>query len=272
MVWPFSSKSGLTGPLRREPASVRILRVFLRFLWVSSVILLVVGAYYSYGYVHRFVYSSGYFKIEDVRISGASPVLEKELNEWLGQQLSRSGHNLCLVDEKKLAAKLSFQPRIKTAHVRKVYPQMLRIDVTERTPLMVVVLDQPFLIDEEGVIIAKAGSDVLRQMTYPVLTGVLGSNYDGPGDRLKQARVADVLAAVSFMREHDSSLQKKIVEWNLNGREEITAILASHTEVRFGDHAPLELLDKLSSALAMKRELEKATYIDLRMERQIVYK
>ena len=62
------------------------------------------------------------------------------------------------------------------------------------------------------------------------------------------------------------------MEWNLNGREEITAILATHTEVRFGDQAPLDLLAKLACVLPVKKELEHATYIDLRMERQIVYK
>ena len=155
--------------------------------------------------------------------------------------------------------------------MRKVFPQTLRIEFTEREPLMIANLSKPYLIDEEGVLIAQADPKKLRLLNLPVLTGIYGQNLR-PGDRLHQTRLRDILSVAAYIRRNEPLLQSRIVEWNVNGQDEVTAMLDTRIEVRFGDQAPLNLLGKLS-ALRVREELESARYyIDLRMERQIVYK
>jgi len=256
---------------RRESFARRLMRFVRRLCLLVLGAGLIAAGFFGARAIHQFVTGSGYFKIREIRIDGASEALEREARAWLSGPLARANQNLCLVRDKALAAGLRTLARVKAARVRKLFPQTLVIELQERQPIAVANLGQPYLIDAEGAIIAEADPAALQRLALPIVTGIRGEQHH-PGQRLRQARLADILAAIVHVRDHEPLLQKKIVEWNLNGREEITAILATRTEVRFGDQAPLELLGKLACVLPVKKELERATYIDLRMERQIVYK
>lgn len=276
MVWPFKSPSGSGSRKRRESFFVRIAKIGLCVLWVCLILGLAGGGFIGVRYVQHFVFDSGYFKIRQIQISGASAPLEKEARAWLDQRFARFGDNLCRTNKQFLTAGLGKLPQAKSVRVAKIYPQTLKIEFRERQPRMIANLDRLYLMDEDGVLIAKATPSSIRRLHLPILTGIRGSLYR-LGDQVKQPHLSDILSAVRFIQQSEPLLQKKVVEWNLNGREEVTAMLDTHTEVLFGDQAPLELLDKLSGALmtkqeAVRRDLEKATYIDLRMERQIVYK
>jgi len=92
-------------------------------------------------------------------------------------------------------------------------------------------------------------------------------------DRLAQLRLADVLQTAEFLRAHDQATDAMIAEWNLSGMGDVTAILRTGATVRVGTQSPLKVFDKLSAAIRDKpRVVEQAAYLDLRMDRQVVYK
>ena len=253
------------------PFHVRMLR-WLRFCLVLVLLGATgVGGYFGWLHLHRFIYLSEYFTVETIEIQGASQPLERDARQWVEDYLSSRRANLCRVDRRAVERGLGQLPRSLQVRVRKVYPDTIKASFTERQPIMVANLDRPYLIDRQGVVLAEADSASLSTLGLPILTGVQRPLVR-PGVTLDQKGVEPILAAVAFINEADPVLQGKIVEWNLGARQEYTAILRSGTEVMLGSNPPLERLDKLSSALLLKKKLETATYIDLRVDRQIVFK
>ena len=223
---------------------------------------------------HAFIFESDFFVIADegVIIDGASQDLNEEARARIQEIFEERGRNLCSLSHRVLAAKLSAIPRAREVEVNKVYPRGLEVRFVERRPLMVLNADRSFLVDAEGMLLALATPQALATRPLPMLTGIQDAML-APGRSIeKLPRAMDILQAVDFIRVNDPTLDAKLVEWNINGREEITAIMRSKTEVRFGTQAPLVLLDKLAAGLSQKKELEQKVYIDLRMERQIVSK
>lgn len=272
-MWPFSKKSGRAGRSDRSPRDPfpqRAARFVRRLLWVCAAAVFIFFGYHLTLYIHHFVYRSDFFVLDQVRIYGAGEELESEARAKLAKLLDNEGDNLVRLNSRSLAAILGELPRARSARVTKTYPRTLSVDFEERHPLLVVNFDAPYLVDREGIVIAPADPQRLRELALPVLTGIRAGDYR-LGDRIDQQRITEVLESVRFIQQNDEMLETRIVEWNLDSHDQITAILRSGTEVRFGSEHPLHLLDKLSAGLREKPMLEKARYIDLRMDTQIVY-
>jgi cell division septal protein FtsQ len=283
MIWPFRShQTGGTRARRgrggvsiaREPFAQRVAR-FLHRVYIVTMVALTLSAVGAAGYyVRHFILQSGYFQIRHIDISGASPTLATDAHRLIDRQLTNFGDNLCQLDVDYLLYKLEGLPRVKKAQVQKIYPQSIQVSFQERTPLMVANVGRPYLIDEDGVLIDAISPAQVRQYGVPVLTGLHDSAVN-VGDRLSDKDLGLILKTVDFLRESDPTLHRRIIQWDINTQHEITAILDTHTEVRFGTELRPELLAKLSGALSDERyrqQLEKATYINLRMERQIVFR
>lgn len=270
---PEAAASRAAPPIRSDATryAERLRRALLRGLLLLALAGVTFGAFWAGAWLHRFAYTSAFFAVRQVNVRGATPELEARLRAVLTQWLSEEGANLCALQTESLADRLTAQPRARTVAVHKAYPQTLRIAVEERRPLLVAILERPYLIDREGVILAPASARVRRELHLPVLTGLPRRTVQ-PGEQVDPARLADIVEAVEFLRDHDRLLAARIVEWNVSGRGEVTALLRGATEVRFGGERPLAHLEKLSAALQLRPELEHAEYIDLRMERQIVYR
>lgn len=272
MARPSTSSHGSGGRLRPEPIPSRMARLMRRLLLSCIALVFCSTAGYCAWSLHHFIYQSGYFEIREIRIEGASDELKEEARAWLAKRLARTSDNLCQVSKRALEVQLGLLPRAKAVQVTKVYPGTLKVQfLAERAPVIIAQLEEPYLMDEDGVLLAKVNPAKIHDLRLPILTGIHRS-YHRPGERIKQERLDDVLETVRHIREHEPTLHRMISEWNVNGRSEITAILNTCTEVRFGERRPIDLLDKLITGLEQEKELENAQYIDLRMDRRLVYK
>lgn len=272
MARPSTSSSGSGGRLRPEPMSSRVARLVRRLLLSCLALIFFSAAGYCAWSLHHFIYQSGYFEIREIRIEGASDELKEEARAWLAKRIARTSDNLCRVSKRALEVQLGLLPRAKSVQVTKVYPGTLKVQfLQERTPVIVAQLEEPYLMDEEGVLLSKVKPARIHELRLPILTGIRRA-YHRPGDRIKQDRLDDILETVRHIRAHEPMLHRMISEWNVNGRSEITAILNTCTEVRFGERRPIDRLDTLITALEQEKELENAQYIDLRIDRKLVYK
>lgn len=267
---PKNNKPALRGHARREPFQVHAMRFVRRLAIVCTALVLTTAGFFTVQFVHHFLFKSNFFKVAEVKVLAETEALERSARMELGLIFKADGDNLLDLDAKMLAARMTKLPRARRAQVRKVLPGTLEISFEERRPVVIAQVDRPYAMDADGVLLADLDGPDIVQLGLPVLTGIRGSLWR-LGDKVEQKHLEAILAAVEFVDQHDPTLKGRIVEWNMNSHNEITAILASHTEVRFGDRAPLDSLDKLSAALATRDDLNSAGYIDLRMERQIVY-
>lgn len=276
MVWPRSSSSASGSRSRPEPFPRRLARAVRRILFIALTLVLVTGGVFFAWQIHRFIFVSSYFRIREFRIHCDGEELKKDALAYLDRSLIKTGNdNLFRLDHQLLAMQLSNKinlPRAKSAVVSKIYPGTLKVDFVERHQMVIALLDDPYLMDGEGVLLARVSPEEMRHPRLPIVTGLhVKSARPHLGDKLNQARLTDILGTVNYIRDNDKLLNKMIVEWNVNARSEVTAILNTRTEVRFGDRSPIELLDKLITGLEMNKELENASYIDLRMDRQVVF-
>ncbi len=275
MNWPkFRSRPGARPRSRRRDSfMVRAGRVLRGVALTALAGGLIAGGAFAYYAIHHFTYESDYFTIREIIITGASGDLETQARQRLDEHLDYVGHNLVEQDADVLGDLLGRLPRARQALVQKIYPNTLSIRFSERRPLMVVQLEDPWLVDRQGVLLGRVRVGELAGLGLPVLTGVQRRLLMREGHRIEQDNVAEVLAAVDFIIDHDRELCGQIVEWNVAAAEGVIAIMRGGTEVRFGTRPPLELLDKLSGGFHSERvrgEFEQATYIDLRMDDQLV--
>lgn len=279
-MWPFAKKrqAGRVKSRRKakslrspEKFQVRLARMCRRGLWVLFIAALLAGGAWAFDRAQRFVEDSEFFTIDKVDVIGASDELREAAMAAIAPLRESAGDNLVHIDSVQLAFDLEALPRAKAARLEKTWPRTLSVTFDERRPLMIAKVRDFFLMDEEGVLLAAIAPSSLKETGLPVLTG-LGNEVWKPGERLRHEELGAVLAAVRYVYDHDPDLHCRIVEWNLGGRGEVKAILRGGAEVRFGRQRPLELLDKLSAALLERPEIENSTYIDLRIDSQIVYK
>lgn len=272
MIWPSRPRRVASARPTHEPFTVRAGRFLRRVFFVMLAIGLTAGGIYVARYVHHFVYETDYFTIDQVVVSGASPELEAQARRSITEILDYCGKNLVRQDIAHIHSELAKLPRALKVTASKVYPRAIRVEFVEREPIMVVNLDEMYLVDREGVLLSRIHALEATRRGLPLLTGPQLKN-PREGDKLKGEQVVPVLAAVDFVSANDRELARHITEWNINSKAEVTAILRGGAEVRFGNKPPLELMDKLSGAFQnpkLRAEFERAVYVELPFDKQLV--
>lgn len=254
----------------REKFTQRMARWARRGALLIVCALVVAAGGVSARQIHLFVTESDFFNLEQLEISGASEALELEARQALLPLCEQAGDNLFAIDTVQAEVVLGGLPRAEGVSIHKRWPDRLEVIFTERRPLMVAKLDEFYLIDQDGYLLAQVQAGQITELGMPILTGVQGRLWR-LGEQLEQERLGEVLEAARFIEESDPTLSGRIVEWHLSNQESVTAILRTGAEVRFGIWPPLEKLETLSGALVARGDIEQATYIDLRNDDQIVY-
>lgn len=252
------------------PLAVRVRRFFALCGW-----LVVAGVLGGIVYVlgvrmDAFVRKSDFFEVKDVRVVGATAVLNEQIQEVVFTLKERGEDNLVTFNLERALFQVRNLPRVREVTFEKVYPNTLAVEIEERQPVTVANLGELFWIDREGVLLGRAEAADVAQRRAPLLTGVQGSDFYA-GQRLEQPRLNELLESIEFIQVHSPELARQFAEWNINPQNEITAILREGVEVRFGESHPLDRLPRLDELIRRKGDLAHYTYVDLRFDSQIVY-
>jgi len=205
-----------------------------------------------------------FFTIHTVEISEGQRVSREEVLALLDLA---PGAGLVSADPAMLQHALETHPWIRRAEVRRVFPDTLMIDVSEREPMAVLRTGgRDFLLDQDATLIAQG-----LQGTYegfPVLTGVEYTDAvlrsDGTADRLRSG------IALAGLLDHAGARQME-VDLRVPGD---TVAYASGFRVRFGDGSFEDKVDRyrrMSDKVFEPwggREVE----VDLRFQDRIIVK
>ena len=96
----------------------------------------------------NFLISTPRFQIQNVSFKGNNILSDAQILEWLG---SVKGKNLIAIDLVKLSQRLSENPWIQSASIRRNFPQGLEFKLTERVPYARIKKEQIYLVDSFGV-------------------------------------------------------------------------------------------------------------------------
>jgi len=117
---------------------------------------------------YRYIQVSGNLNLGEVKVVGCVNVMESELLD-LARVDFRS--NLLKLDLQELSRRLTQHPWVEKARVRRDFSgRALVIEVQERIPRALILLDGLYLVDRHGEVFKKI--DPGEKLDFPILTGV----------------------------------------------------------------------------------------------------
>jgi cell division protein FtsQ len=243
-------------------------------LWLIVGVLLMILALFAWHTTEEFLIKDNRFRITEAdEFSGKSPNLVTEGIHYASASQIRHifaedfGRSLYLVPVEKRRERLLQIDWIEEASVARIWPNTLKVQVHERTPVAFVHLppnskdgmSRFALIDREGFILRPK---VAAKFTLPVITGI--REVEAPDDR--RARVHRVLS----MLKEIGPLSKDISEINAADPNNLT--VAEHVEdavvtLMLGDENYRERLQSfLANYSEIRAKRPDAKTLDLRVD------
>jgi cell division protein FtsQ len=243
----------------------RIVLGVVAFSLVAAVVVAIAGVRSYLMHDARFVLASS----DDVQITGAEHLTRAQILSVFGADLERNIFRLSLGERQ---ADLERLPWVAHATVMRLLPNVLRIEITERTPVAFVRQgSQIGLVDGSGVLLdmpADAAGD--PHYSFPVLTGL-------SGDEAATERAAKMEIYEQFMHDLDSSgqhLTNSVSEVDVAEPEDVKALLTSGSSdilVHFGQEDFLKRYQEFEQHLEeWKQQYPKLASADMRYDGQIV--
>ena len=171
-------------------------------------------------------------------------------------------------------------PFIRDVQVTRDPPRTLKVEVTERTPLamLINVQSRDWLLDEDGFVLpaSRAAADALTAHDLPVITGADGQLRElKPGVRVVDRRVQKGLQALREIRAVDPKLLHFFSEISLGSeRDLVLYTMEGGVPVILGAAArmawKMRAFRSFWENVAMKYDPASLEYIDLRVKEQVV--
>jgi len=121
----------------------------------------------------NFLISTPRFQIQNVSFQGNNILSDAQILEWLGPV---KGENLIAIDLVELSQRLSENPWIQSASIRRIFPRGLEFKLTERVPYARIKKDQIYLVDGFGVILSPEKPEY-RHLPLIIMQGEKENNF-----------------------------------------------------------------------------------------------
>jgi cell division protein FtsQ len=206
---------------------------------------------------------------DEIQITGAEHLTRDQILSVFGADLERNIFRVSLAERQ---ADLERLPWVAHATVMRLLPDVLRVQITERTPVAFVRQgSQIGLVDRSGVLLdmpADAAGD--PHYSFPVLTGLTA-------DEAASERAAKMEVYEQFMHELDGSgqhLTDSVSEVDVADPEDVKALITSGSSdilVHFGEEKFLSRYQEFEQHLGeWKQQYPKLASADMRYDEQIV--
>ncbi|HHV72715.1 MAG TPA: FtsQ-type POTRA domain-containing protein [Clostridia bacterium] len=223
------------GDLRRREKRDKVISR-LEFLLIGLALLIAIT-------VFAFL-QSDYFSVAEIRISGNKLIQTEQL---LVESQIVKGMNIFRVNLEKTSRILNENPRIKQVNLSRILPNIISIEVEERTPIALIPQGDEFLeLDGEGVVLAK-GEEV-SSYNLPIITGLLVK--EGTNFKIEDSDLIQLLEAFSNLSPEEL---KEISEVNISSKEGLLLYTIDGMQVRLG--RPENLTGKVRFFLSILSEI-----------------
>jgi cell division protein FtsQ len=252
---------------RGLPRSVggRIVLGVVVFAVLAAAAVAVAGVRYYLMHDARFVLAT----TDDIQITGAEHLTREQVLSVVGADLERNIFRVSLAERQQDLERL---PWVAHATVMRLLPNVLRVQITERTPVAFVRQgSQIGLVDGSGVLLdmpPDAAGD--PHYSFPVLTGL-------SADETLPERAARMEVYQQFLRELDGSgqhLTDSVSEVDVSDPEDVKALITSGSSdilVHFGQEQFLKRYKEFEEHLQeWRQQYPKLASADMRYEGQIV--
>jgi cell division protein FtsQ len=238
--------------------SVRLVGGFL------VVALVALTGYEVYGVVAR----TTFLRLERIEVGELKRLTREEV---IGLAGVKPGDDLLSLRLRRIGEQLAKNPWVEKVRVRRYFPHVLAIEVTEREPVAVVNMGYLYYLDKNGEIFKPLNEG--DRLDYPVLTGFteedLGKDPAGSREMLKRAR--DLIA---LLTSRTAFRMEDVSEIHCDKGYGFTLFLANGgVPVKLGNDAFDEKLNRLARIYQdLQPQMASLVYIDLDYNDKIIVK
>lgn len=204
------------------------------------------------GYI---LFRSPLFQVRKLEVTGTSLLQPNQIKEISSINL---GENIFEVNLGQAKKRIALLPLVKTAVLRRVLPSTVVIDVTERTPLILLAEGNVFAeVDADGYYL-QPGSVTTKNL--PVVTGIAAA-LPAPGQKVNAKALPTVLGFVSGL---PPALVPMLSEMHLQSDGQLVLYTLNGVPVLAGD--PSDPGGKGALLLAILQQLDQTkpiAYIDV---------
>ncbi|MFH2013065.1 MAG: FtsQ-type POTRA domain-containing protein [Pseudomonadota bacterium] len=261
-------KNGKRISRRKKKAKINYNKI-LSNLFKSSCFLLLVSAlgvfvYFFFGYL----YSSPYFRLEQIVVSGENRISEIEV---LNLARIDKGSNILEIDLAKVSDRIEQHPWVQKAFVKRELPKKIIINVTERVPVAMINLNRLYLVDKNGIIFKEIGPGDIFDV--PVLTGLESQDLSA-NESVSRNLIGNALAIIDEVKKRGTLGVDQISEINMDPYAGLTIYtLEDGTQIKLGFDDYGKKLDYLKKVVTDIHERgEKAEYINLNYGEKVYVK
>jgi len=246
-------------PLNWRKVLHRTLRIGVTLF---SAALIVVGGFF----VTQLLLASDLFRVEQVDVQGGG-----RLNDGQVVALSdiKIGINTFILDLGLIGRKIEENPWVESAHVQRIFPRQVMINVEERHPVAIVNLGYLYYLDKQGEIFKVL--DATDNLDYPIITGF---NYTKAqahnAEYVQQLRQVVELLTDLNQRDLFSLEQVSEIHYEASGGLSLFTLDGS-VKVKLGYTGFSKKLDRLERIYAqLQPKLQMLDYIDLNVEEKVI--
>ncbi len=207
--------------------------------------------------------------VKQVAVEGISIISKEEIVRSMKLPPQVSMYDLDLMVLQKNILANSF---VKEAIIQRDPPALLRVSVKERKPSAIIVANELYCIDDEGMVLPYVAS--AETYDIPVITGVDSVEHIRVGRKLLNRDVQEALEIIYAAREINAELFHNISEISLKrGRGMILYSFESGIPIIFGKGDVVKKLVKLDAfwqKFLSSSDTKEIQYIDIRFDDQVV--
>lgn len=224
-------------------------KIKLKIKHIIFSFLLLAGFFYGFSRLYLFLITWEKLNIREIEIICPKEDVREDIKRFMA---GKYWGNLLLLDIKNLQARVAAHQWIRDAHIRKIFPSTLRIDIQERIPVAILVKEKYFLVDKEGVLLEEISpvewpdlpllTDMNRfQRDCDLKLGLAWACLESLGE--KERKKVSMMDLSEY--ENVSIRLKDTGTWLKLGRERFYEKyqLFHHNRALFQKYGPLEYID-----------------------------
>ena len=219
--------------------------------------------------LHEYFQRSVPLNVGEVTIMGCMNVTESELVNLANVDFKASLANL---DLREISSRLAKHPWVEKAKVKRDWSRKaLIIEVQERVPQALILLDDLYLVDRHAEAFKKA--EPRDQLDFPVLTG-LDTREIMERDQEAVNLVSQALELLGILRQRKIFTPRDVSEIHLSKQNGLTIFtLKEGIPIRLGSGGLADKIDRLEKVLPdLRQKIKEVEYLDLNYPRKVVVK
>ncbi len=207
------------------------------------------------------------WKVGEVKILGCTNAMESELLELIQVNVRAS---LTDLDLKELSRRLARHPWVRQAQVKRDWARKaLVIEVQERVPQAMILLDGLYFVDRQGEIFKRVESG--ERLDLPILTGLKAQEIRRGSPEAVDA-LHQALDFLDLLKQRKGFTPRDVSEVHLSRQKGLTVFtLREGMAIRLGFGEFKGKLDRLEKILPdLKRKVNRIESVDLNIPRRVV--